>query len=149
MKWGLYYIYIRVASFPFSERSNSPSFCDYNFHCILGFYATFLRNAISKSTKISRVCLPISHWQINYEVFVKVQSNFTSRRFLMMKFTLKYSKNNDFQYFQYFFFFFFFFFFFCFWVSKTLFLCDFLCFPFCTQFPWFFCVFRIMENLPP
>ena len=31
---------------------------------------------------------------------------------------------------------------------KNVFFCDFLCFPFCVQFPWFFRVFRIVENLP-
>ena len=50
----------RVTSFPFSKRSNSMIFHDCNFHCFLGFYATFfLWNAMSESAGISRVGLPI------------------------------------------------------------------------------------------
>ena len=45
----------RVASFPFSKRSNSVIFCDCNFSCFLGFYATSLRNPMSESAEISRV----------------------------------------------------------------------------------------------
>ena len=54
----------------------------------------------------------------------------------MVNFTLRYTKNNDF-------------------LNILLLLSpqsaifrDFLCFPFCTQFLWFFCVFRIAKNLP-
>ena len=67
--------YSREASFPFSKRSNSAIFRDCNFHYFLGLCATFfffLSNAMPKSAEISRVCLPIPHWQINYEDFVKL-----------------------------------------------------------------------------
>ena len=61
------------------------------------------------------------------------KSNLTSLRFLMIMFTLKYSKNNDFYFFL---------------TPENAVFPDFLCFLLCTQFPWFFRIFRIVENLP-
>ena len=53
--------YGREASFPFSKRLNSVIFRDLKFHCFLGIYAMFLRNAMSESAEITRVGLPIPH----------------------------------------------------------------------------------------
>ena len=87
-------------------------------------------------------------WQIDYEVSVKFSELFNkseicndefylaSQRFLMMNFILKYCKTMIFLGI------------FCFWVTKKAVFCDFTCFPFCTQFLWFFFVFCITENLP-
>ena len=44
---------------------------------------------MSESAEISTVGLPITYIMINYEVFVKFQSNLTSLRSLMIKFYLK------------------------------------------------------------
>ena len=83
--------------FPFLKGPTTQFSATVIFTVFWDFTQRFLRNAISESAKISRVCLPISHRLINYEVFVKGQSNLTSRRFVMMNFTLNYCKNNDFH----------------------------------------------------
>ena len=99
------------------------------------FAQHFLRNAISESAEISRVAVPIPHWQINYEVFVKISEQFNKTEILNEELYFRiFSK----QWFSWIF---------CLWVAKTFFR-DFLCFQFCTQFSWFSCVSCIAKNLP-
>ena len=68
---------------------NSVIFSDWNFHCFLGFYTTFLRNSMSESAEISRVGLSILQWQINYEVFVKFSEQFNKSEIFNDEFYFK------------------------------------------------------------
>ena len=54
------------------------------------FMQCFLRNAMSESAEISRVSLSITHWQINYEVFVKFSEQFDKSEIFNYEFLLEY-----------------------------------------------------------
>ena len=92
-----------------------------------------------ESTEISRVGLPIPHWPIKY-VFLfllNFKINLLNKSEIFNdEFYFKYSKNTDFLGYVFVL------------SRKNAVFSDFLFFLFRTQFPWFFCVFCIAENLP-
>ena len=117
-----------MASFLFSNMSNSVIFCFCNVHFFKDLTQRFMRNVMSKSAEISRIGLPILHWQINHKLLLNFQSNLTSLRFLMMNFTLTYPKTMNFLHGYV-----------LFWVSKNaVFLDFFIMFSICIKFLWFF-----------